>query len=104
MYLYDRATINAKTSQFIGVPFLNYTLNPQQADINPLGFRGAAVAIPKPSGVYRIVVIGASTTFGIGLTVEEAWPFQLQRILREQYGYQKVEVVNLGVPGYYSLN
>lgn len=104
MYVYDRATIDTKTAQFIGIPFLNYTLNPAQSDINPLGFRGAAVAIPKPPGVYRIVVIGASTTFGIGLTVDESWPFQLQSILQDQYGYQHVEVVNLGVPGYYSLN
>ena len=104
LYVYDRATINAKTAQFIGVPFLNYTLNPSQSDINPLGYRGAAVAVPKPAGAYRIVAIGASTTFGIGLAANETWPFQLQTILQNQYGYHNVEVVNLGVPGYYSLN
>jgi len=103
MYVYDRAAINTKISQFVGVPFLNYTLNPSQSDINQLGYRGAAVAVPKPTGVFRIVVIGASTTFGIGLATDETWPFQLQSILHDQYGYN-VEVINLGVPGYYSLN
>ncbi len=104
MYLYDRAIIDAKTSQFIGVPFLNYTLNPAQSDINKLGFRGDVVTMPKPQGIYRIVAIGASTTFGIGLAANETWPSQLQNLLQKQYGYQNVQVVNLGVPGYYSLN
>ncbi|HLY28976.1 MAG TPA: GDSL-type esterase/lipase family protein, partial [Aggregatilineales bacterium] len=104
MYVYDRATINAKPSQFIGVPFLNYALDPGQGDVNKLGYRGDAVASPKPQGVYRIVAIGASTTFGIGLAANETWPAQLQRLLRQQYDYHNVEVVNLGVPGYYSLN
>ena len=103
-YVYDQAEINAKTSQFIGVPFLNFTLNPNLSDVSKQGFRGADVAIPKPPGVYRILAIGGSTTFGIGLTTEETWPFQLQSILREQYGYHNVEVINMGVPGYYSLN
>ncbi len=104
-YLYDRATIDSKDpQQFIGVPFLNYTLNPGQSDVNQFGYRGEAVAIPKPRGEYRIIAIGASTTFGIGLAASETWPAQLQGLLRDRYGYQQVQVVNLGVPGYFSLN
>ena len=104
MYVYSQAEINAKTSQFIGVPFLNFTLNPNLSDVSKQGFRGATVAIPKPPGIYRIIALGGSTTFGTGLTTEETWPYQLQRLLQDQYGYQSVEVVNLGVPGYYSMN
>lgn len=104
LYLYDRAAIDAQTAQLIGVPYLNYTLNPVYEDINERGIRGELVAIPKPEGVYRILALGGSTTFGHGLSADQAWPAQLQRILREDYGYANVEVVNLGVPGYYSLD
>ncbi len=103
-YRYDRATINRHTAQLIGVPYLNYTLNPAWDDINPRGIRGDLVAVPKPAGVFRILALGGSTTFGHDLSAEEAWPAQLQRILRDDYGYTNVEVINLGVPGYYSLD
>jgi lysophospholipase L1-like esterase len=104
MYIDNRATINQKTAEFVAVPFLNFTLNPAQSDISKYGYRGADVEVPKPQGVYRIVVLGGSTTFGTGLKNEESWPYQLQQVLRTQYGYEHVEVINLGVPSYYSLN
>jgi nicotinamidase-related amidase len=103
LYLYDRATIARQTAQLVGVPYLNYTLNPAFEDINDYGYRGEAVAIPKPDGVYRIVALGGSTTYGHALTADEAYPAQLQRLLRER-GETQVEVVNLGVPGYFSLD
>lgn len=104
LYLYDSATIASKTTQLTGVPYLNYGLNPAWDDINARGIRGELVAIPKPPRVYRIVALGGSTTFGHALSVAEAWPAQLERILRDAYGYTQVEVVNLGSPGYYSLD
>jgi lysophospholipase L1-like esterase len=104
LYLEDRASITARTAQLTGVPYLNYSLNPAWEDINARGYRGALAAVPKPEGVYRIVAIGGSTTYGHGLTTPESWPYQLQQILREDYGLVQVEVVNLGAPGYYSLD
>ncbi len=103
-YIYDRGTIDAKTAQLVGVPYLNYVPNPALDDVNERGYRGEAVAIPKPDGVYRIVALGGSTTYGHGLTEAESWPRQLERSLREDYGDAQVEVVNLGAPGYFSLD
>ncbi|MBN1310078.1 MAG: hypothetical protein JXB30_01575 [Anaerolineae bacterium] len=104
MYLYDRATIDAQTAQMIGVPYLNYTLNPNREGVNQRGILGDLAQVPKPDGVYRIIALGGSTTFGHDLNAEEAWPAQLQRILQDEYGYDNVEVINLGVPGFYSLD
>lgn len=104
LYVYDRETISGKTTQLIGLPYLNYGLNPVWEDINARGIRGPLVAVLKPEGVYRIVTLGGSTTFGHALAVEETWPAQLQLILRDDYGYSQVEVVNLAAPGYYSLD
>jgi lysophospholipase L1-like esterase len=104
MYIYDRATIDAQTAQMIGIPYLNYTLNPNREGVNQRGIPGEMAQVPKPEGIYRIVALGGSTTFGHGLSVQEAWPAQLQLILRDKYGYKNVEVINLGVPGFYSLD
>ncbi len=104
LYLDDRASITARTAQLTGVPYLNYSLNPDWEDINSRGYRGDLVTLPKPDGIFRIVAIGGSTTYGHGLPTDQTWPYQLQQILRDQYGLAKVEVVNLGAPGYYSLD
>jgi lysophospholipase L1-like esterase len=103
-YVYSRAEIAAQTAQLVGIPYLNYTLNPTLEDVNEYGYRGAAVAIPKPDSVLRIVTLGGSTTYGHALTADEAYPTQLERILRDDYAIPNVEVVNLGVPGYFSLD
>ena len=104
LYIYNRDEIAAQTAQLVGIPYLNYTLNPMLEDVNDYGYRGAAVTIPKPDGIFRIVILGGSTTYGHALIVNEAYPAQLQRILREQHNLPQVEVVNLGVPGYFSLD
>ncbi|MCC6612771.1 MAG: hypothetical protein IT320_04785 [Anaerolineae bacterium] len=103
-YVYDRATIDAKTMQLAGVPYLNFVPNPALDDVNERGYRGALAAIPKPDGVYRIVALGGSTTYGHGLTEDESWPRQLEHLLREEHGLAQAEVVNLGAPGYFSLD
>ena len=100
MYLYSRQEIAQQAALFRGLPYINYGLNPAHADVNSAGYRGAEVAVPKPDGVFRVVALGGSTTYGIYLTAEEAYPAQLQAILRNEYGYEQVEVVNAGVPGY----
>lgn len=67
------------------------------------GFRGPEVIVPKPAGVYRVVCIGGSTTYGDGVEDHrQAFPAQLERQLQGA-GHGGVEVVNAGVPGYSSL-
>lgn len=48
---------------------------------------------------FRILAIGDSCTFGVGVNDNETWPVQLERIMsRTRPG--TVEVINAGVPGY----
>lgn len=100
-YLYTRDQIDNLEAQYIGLPYLNYALSPAYPGHNSLGYRGPEIAIPKPEGVFRIAVIGGSTTYGFFLEPEETYPAQLQEILREEYGYNTIEVINTGAP-YYS--
>lgn len=73
--------------------------------INRLGFRGKETSIEKPDGVFRIIAVGASTTFDRGVTANElAWPSRLEVYLNELGGDQTFEVINAGVPGYTVLD
>lgn len=101
LYLYSREELNDLRPRYRSMSYLNYGLSPVRDDFNSLGYRGEDITIPKPEGVYRIVALGGSTTFGEYLeTYAEAYPHQLQQILRESYGFERVEVINAGVPGY----
>jgi len=80
----------------VGIPKPNF-----QVDFikhNASGYRGPEVATPKSDGVIRIVTLGGSTTYGTGVAETSTWPSILQGKLGEGF-----EVVNLGVPGYASV-
>lgn len=66
------------------------------------GLRGPLHAEQKPDGVYRILALGCSTTFGWGVEDDETYPARLETHLRAA-GHPKVEVQNGGQPGYSSF-
>ncbi|MDE2634815.1 MAG: SGNH/GDSL hydrolase family protein [Chloroflexota bacterium] len=102
MYLYSLEEIRALQSNLIPAPYISYVPDPAYSGHNDLGYRGSEIVIPKPPGVYRIVSMGGSTTYSTGTTEEESYPAFLQSILRDDYGYNNVEVINAGVSGYTS--
>ncbi len=70
---------------------------------NSLGFRGQEFSKPKPAGVFRIVAVGGSTTYTVRVEDNnKTFTAQLEKILREEYGYEQVEVINAGVADYNS--
>jgi lysophospholipase L1-like esterase len=66
---------------------------------NVLGLRGKPAAAQKAQGVLRVLVVGDSFTFGLGVAEDETLPAALEPLLRAQLG-QPVEVLNAGVPGW----
>ncbi|MEO6025500.1 MAG: GDSL-type esterase/lipase family protein [Candidatus Binatia bacterium] len=67
--------------------------------INAAGLRGAPVKAKAP-GTIRIVVLGDSFTFGLGVEEADTFPASLERSLTAALGHGTVEVLNAGVPGY----
>ena len=63
---------------------------------NAQGFRDFEVVLPKPPGVYRILCIGGSTTFE-GPRTDLTYPKMFERMLREHFMTDRIEVVNCGV-------
>ena len=71
--------------------------------INSWGFRGAEVAERPADGVVRVAVVGDSETFGAALPEDKTLPGCLATALEAAVGAKRYEVLNLGVPGYNTL-
>ena len=79
-------------SQFVtfGVPFTT----------NELGFRDGPIQ-PKVPGVFRIVCLGDSVTFGTGVANEQTFPNVLEAFLKQSASPGvTVDVVNAGISAY----
>jgi lysophospholipase L1-like esterase len=69
--------------------------------INSLGFRGDEFSKVKPANTFRIVCLGASTTFSAEVSSNQAtWTHRLQEKLRADYPGRNIEVINAAVGGY----
>lgn len=74
--------------------------NGTAATSNTQGFRGPPVARPKPTGTYRIVLLGGSTTHGWGVDDGQAIDDYMRDILAERLPARSFDVVNLAFDGY----
>ena len=74
--------------------------NPRMG-INPQGFRGRPFKEERDPGMKRIVCLGCSVTFG--LYEPKAYAYFLEEQLNTCGGKDRVEVYNMGVPGYSSF-
>ncbi len=71
-------------------------------EINSRGLRGPEIG-PKPPGGVRIALLGDSHTFGWGVAWQDTFGERLAARLTEQANGREIEVLNLGVPGYNSV-
>lgn len=69
---------------------------------NSRGFRGSEEYGSKPDGIYRIVCLGDSWTYGVMVNDHETYPAQLCRLLNAASPRRRFEVLNLGCVGYSS--
>lgn len=91
--------------RFEAYPWLVFRHKPNQRlatlRVNKLGFRGAEVAVPKPPGVCRVLLLGGSVAWGFGATSDDTTIAGcLRRQLSKQSPGQRVEVVNAACPGH----
>jgi lysophospholipase L1-like esterase len=80
---------NSHDDSYVGVPVA----------INNLGLRGSDTTIAKPPGVFRIIGVGDSITFGYGVRVEDTFLRVLERDLNASApAGVRYEVINAGDP------
>jgi lysophospholipase L1-like esterase len=69
----------------------------ERRPINSRGYRDLERAIPKPAGARRLVCLGDSFTWGVGVLFDDTWPQRVERLLARDG--ERWEAVNLGEPG-----
>jgi hypothetical protein len=79
------------TGWFLRVPTVH-------VDANAFGYRGPAVPREKPGDTLRILLVGDSFTYGMGVEQDQTLSAWMERGLRERLG-RRVEVLNFGIPG-----
>jgi lysophospholipase L1-like esterase len=90
-------------------PTLLWELKPNQnrytyrgrfpVSINSKGFRGPEFTLRKGRKIFRILALGDSCTFGWDIDFNNTYTQKLNRMINSFYP-KKVEVINLGIPGY----
>jgi hypothetical protein len=65
---------------------------------NSLGYRDAERARPKPAGVRRVVSLGDSFAWGVGIENDDTYARRVERVLDRRPG-ERWEVVQLARPG-----
>ncbi|HVS65550.1 MAG TPA: hypothetical protein VMT85_18835 [Thermoanaerobaculia bacterium] len=92
-------------------PEIGYTLRPDAIieawdDVfrsNAIGYRTGPVH--KASGVFRVLFVGDSWTYGMGIREEESFPKVLERLANRHAGVeQRIEAWTLALPGYNLIN
>jgi len=108
---YDRfvlfTSIDAQDYAWTPHPYLVYYPTPNYhkglTSHNSLGYRNDEFPLQKPDGVFRIVALGGSSTYDVSIDDnKQTFTAQLEKLLKEEYGYRNVQVINAGVPGYNS--
>lgn len=87
----------------------NYEMDHQTSDfdshikINSEGLRDYEHQKNKDTDTFRVLVLGDSFTFGVGVNLEESYPKVLETMLNNNTsagGPKKYEVINAGIEGY----
>ena len=68
--------------------------------INSQGLRDEEIRLPKPPQVFRILMLGDSFTFGIGVELHDTFTKQLEALLNPPSGRSHFEVLNGGCSSY----
>jgi len=74
--------------------------NGTRATANRQGFRGPDVAVPKPAGTFRVILLGESSTHGWYVDDDQTIDAYLRALLRARRPDLRIEVVNLAYDGY----
>lgn len=103
--LYFRTTYeryNMSTGRLELVPNLQHVeTDGKEFRINSRGFVGQEFDQLPPPGVTRVIALGDSCTFTLGLW-SMAYPAVAERMLNERMGTKKFEYINAGIEGYNS--
>ena len=69
---------------------------------NSFGFRDVEHTLVKGAGTFRMLGLGDSFTYGVGVTFEETYLYRREGMLNDRAGaHPRVEVIKAGIPRYF---
>jgi lysophospholipase L1-like esterase len=77
----------------------SYTID-APVHVNSLGLRDDEIPLAKPAGERRILCLGDSFTFALGVRFEDLYVQQLEALLAKQRPGERIQVINAGIAGY----
>jgi len=89
-------------------PLLDWVLPPgstsftidQPVQVNSHGLRDDEFPRAKPAGEIRILCLGDSFTFALGVGFDDLYSQQLERLLAARHPQRRFQVINTGIGGY----
>ncbi|MHA2131842.1 MAG: SGNH/GDSL hydrolase family protein [Promethearchaeota archaeon] len=67
-----------------------------------MGFRDSEHTFIKPEGVFRILGLGDSFTYGQGAPFEDTYLYSLEKMLNQREGnHPEVEIIKAGIPRFF---
>lgn len=82
-------------------PRVGYEIIPNVSEqVNALGMRGTERPEKKPEGGFRVLVLGDSIAYGVGVSMTDTFAAKLEDRLRAEVKDRYVDVLNAGVSGY----
>jgi lysophospholipase L1-like esterase len=77
----------------------SYTID-APVSVNSHGLRDEEFPLARPPGERRILALGDSFTFALGVAFEDLYVQQLERMLAERRPGERFQVINTGIGGY----
>ncbi len=97
----DQLNMRTDFYQLVDGSVRGFEIRPHATEeINSLGMRMREIRVEKPAGAYRVIVLGDSIAYGIGVKPEETMSSVLETLLRQRYPDRTIEVLNAGVISY----
>jgi hypothetical protein len=99
--------LRIENTTLVDDPVLNWRFTPDNVfyfnnveyRINDEGFRDTVHEMPKPAGVFRVLLASDSIGYGVNVQAEDSYPKVLESLLNERCSPPRFEVANLGMPG-----
>lgn len=69
---------------------------------NSFGFRDVEHSLKKPEGVFRILALGDSMTYGEAVSFQDSYLYRLEEMLNSREGtHPRVEIIKAGISRYF---
>lgn len=102
---FNDSHVDADVGRITASMLVDFEVHGVTLSTNRFGMRERDYSMPKSEGTVRIVLLGDSFVFGLGVAADERMGVYLEEALRQRSSYEgKIEVLHLGVSSWNFIN